>query len=209
MPTWIFTSTLALQPNIFPKFLFHFADFPYELYIHQPETAHLGNLLRFIVRASPMVLSLSRLIFFACIFKGFRSVPAIKARDLSQPGSCKKLQLLFRLAIASSRLNAIPKTAHRYRKKTSSSSFCAIVYKRLHYTLSLPFKNQVVWRFWNFNQIDFRGPNTFNKKRVFSQSSSDHPSTPDSLRAIQSSSETISLFGPQGFAFTLYLCICY
>jgi len=41
------------QPNIFPKFLFHFADFPYELYIHQPEPAQLGNLLRFTVRARP------------------------------------------------------------------------------------------------------------------------------------------------------------
>jgi len=39
-----------LQPNIFPKFLFHFADFPYKLCIHQPEPAQLGNLLRIAVR---------------------------------------------------------------------------------------------------------------------------------------------------------------
>jgi len=51
-----------------------------------------------------------------------------------------------------------------------------------------------------FQQDSFSGTQRVVCLRAFSQASSAHPLTPDSLRSLQASSETISLFGPQGFA---------
>lgn len=78
------------QPNIFPKFLFHFADFPYELYIHQPEPAQLGNLLRFTVRARPGFMPKNRQILFACIFKEPRGAPTFNSRLFANREVAKK-----------------------------------------------------------------------------------------------------------------------
>lgn len=78
------------QPNIFPKFLFHFADFPYELYIHQPEPAQLGNLLRFTVRARPGFMPKNRQFLIACIFKEPRGAPTFNSRLFANREVAKK-----------------------------------------------------------------------------------------------------------------------
>ena len=78
-----------LQPNIFPKFLFHFADFPYKLCIHQPEPAQLGNLLRIAVRTGRK--SIHYLNTDSWIFKGQKS--GLKSQ--LQPEGFKKTKPLF------------------------------------------------------------------------------------------------------------------
>jgi len=84
------TKNPSHQPNIFPKFLFHFADFPYELYIHQPEPAQLGNLLRFTVRALPMVQLQFRNIFLRFHFQGANPwCTDLQLSIVSKPGNCK------------------------------------------------------------------------------------------------------------------------
>jgi len=144
------------QPNIFPKFLFHFADFPYELYIHQPEPAQLGNLLRFTVRARPGFKP-KKAIFLRLHFQGAPQCTDLQESIVCQPGSCKKEQPLFRLAVASSRIESIPKTARRYGNEKTSPSFRVAVCKRLDYLLASPFQNQAISRYSNFNEFLFRG----------------------------------------------------
>jgi len=76
-----------LQPNIFPKFLFHFADFPYKLCIHQPEPAQLGNLLRIAVRTGRQsILSTPTL--------GFSRDKRVDLKVV-QPEGFKKIKPLF------------------------------------------------------------------------------------------------------------------
>jgi len=78
-----------LQPNIFPKFLFHFADFPYKLCIHQPEPAQLGNLLRIAVRTG------RKSIHYQTPTLGFSRDKRVDFSSQLQPEGFKKTKPLF------------------------------------------------------------------------------------------------------------------
>jgi len=93
-----------LQPNIFPKFLFHFADFPYKLCIHQPEPAQLGNLLRIAVRTGrKSILSTPTL--------GFSRDKRVDLKSRAT-GRFQKNKTSLRTSDYSSRINSIPKTTN-------------------------------------------------------------------------------------------------
>jgi len=102
----------SLQPNIFPKFLFHFADFPYKLCVHQPEPAQLENLLRFTVRS--YLWSIIFKSYVSWIFKEQDGGPVLEVFHHMMP----KAAPLFGTVIASSQNNSIPKTTRATRTQS-------------------------------------------------------------------------------------------